>query len=481
MMTYPSRIPSLIGGEERSTDFFIEKKNPATGELLAVVTVATKEIVKEAIDVAVSGYVEWSGRSVQERTDILRKAVQLIQERQEDIVSLVALETGRSKRQTQGEIAGAINGALYILSQGTFFTETPIVSSNPRREVTLVRTAVGVAALFTPFNSPFVLSMGKMLPALLSGNAVVIKAHELAPYTPILAASIFLEVGVPQNVISVLEGNLDTGKVLAADPRVALISFTGSSKGGAEIVASTAPRLTRVSIEAGGKNPFVVCADADTEKALTDATASITVDNGQRCASTSRLILFEDIYDSFKQGLVDRFSKLTFGTHDENDLGALISEERLTYLLTAVEEAKSRGGVVVYGGKREESTETARGYFMQPTILENISPDDALSQTELFGPIVILYRAKNLDEAITIANNSPYRLSSAIHTKDMKEAKRFTREHGAGVTRINGPTFGSESHMPFGGEGLSGNGWREPGIQALDFYSSLKQVSFDQL
>jgi aldehyde dehydrogenase (NAD+) len=153
----------------------------------------------------------------------------------------------------------------------------------------------------------------------------------------------------------------------------------------------------------------------------------------------------------------------------------VISEDRLTSILGAVDGAVARGASLLTGGVR-----VGEGYGMQPTILENVSPDDPLSQTELFGPIVILYRVDSLDEAIAIANNSPYRLSSAIHTKDMKAAEYFAREHGAGVTRINGPTFGSEPHMPFGGERLSGNGWREPGVEALNFYSSLRQISWDQ-
>jgi aldehyde dehydrogenase (NAD+) len=273
----------------------------------------------------------------------------------------------------------------------------------------------------------------------------------------------------------VLQGARQVGELLVADPRIQFVSFTGSSKAGAAVLAETAPRLTRVAIEAGGKNPMIVCADADLDKALTDATASATVDAGQRCASTSRLLLADEIYDVFKEKLVERFAALSVGTSDESDLGMIISEERRDALVAAVAAAVARGAVLVCGGQALPGA----GYGMQPTILEHVSLDDPISQTELFGPIVILYRFSTLDEAITIANNSPYRLSSAIHTKDMKDAERFARAHGAGVTRINGPTFGSESHMPFGGEGLSGNGWREPGVTALDFYSSLRQISID--
>jgi aldehyde dehydrogenase (NAD+) len=357
----------------------------------------------------------------------------------------------------------------------SLLADKKIHSANPNREVTLVRTSVGVGALFTPFNSPFVLVTGKLFPALLCGNAVVLKAHELAPYAPILAVRLFIEAGVPADLIAVLQGGADVGEMVVTDPRVQFVSFTGSSRGGASILATTAPRLTRVSIEAGGKNPMVICADADLDKALADATASITVDAGQRCASTSRLIIAHEIYEKFRERLIERFATLTGGTRESDTVGAIISEERLQSLLTAVSDVRTRGAVVTYGGERIGT----KGFFMQPTILENVSPDDPLSQAELFGPIVILYRVKNLDEAIAIANNSPYRLSSAIHTQDMQKAARFAREHGAGVTRINGPTFGSESHMPFGGEGLSGNGWREPGVEALNFYSSLRQVSFD--
>lgn len=476
-MPYPMRIGGLVGGVECVTGASFQKRNPATGELLTSVVAATKELVSEAVAVGAVAHKEWSAKTVEERAVILERAAKLIEERQTEIVALVALETGRSHKQTVGEIAGAALGGLALVKEVSHLYPEKIMSANPSRDVTLVRTSVGVGALFTPFNSPFVLVTGKLFPALLCGNAVVLKAHELAPYTPLLAANLFNEAGVPAGVISVLQGGRDVGEMLVADPRIQLISFTGSSKGGAAILANAASRLTRVSIEAGGKNPFVVCADAEIEHAARVAVASAFVDAGQRCAAASRIIVLDDVYDAFKTVFFAEVKARTVGVGEADDYGALISGDRATELLEKIADAKKRGATLSVEGALLPGT----GYFMTPTVLENVSPDDALSQEELFGPVVILYRVQNLDEAIAVANNSPYRLSSAIHTKDMQEAARFAREHGAGVTRINGPTFGSESHMPFGGEGHSGNGWREPGITALDFYSSLRQVSTDRL
>ena len=474
-MRYSKDIGSYIGGSDVRGNTAITKTDPGTGTTLATIYPADAEVIEQAISAGETAQPGWEALGAHKRADILKRATALIQERTDEIAALVAQETGRSKKQTVGEIEGAGKGGAYLIEHlGDYFAPHPLETSNPKREVTMVRSAVGTGALFTPFNTPFYQVCGKLFPALLAGNAVVIKAHELAPYTPVLATKLFIEAGVPRDIISVLQGGREVGEALVRDSRIRFVSITGSSRAASAIITATAPRLARVSAEAGGKNPFVVMPDADLEKAVTDALAGITIDNGQRCASTSRLILVGDTYEPFLEHVKARLDALTFGTDDADDIGALISEERLSAILTKVTDAGTRGTVT--GGERIDRP----GYFMRPALIEGLTPDDPIAQEELFGPVAIVFRADDLSHALRIANTSPYRLSSAIHTADEKAAERFRREHGAGVTRVNGPTFGSESHMPFGGEGLSGNGGREPGLTALDFYTSLRQVSIDR-
>ena len=263
---------------------------------------------------------------------------------------------------------------------------------------------------------------------------------------------------------------------LVAHTDVAVISFTGSTAAGREIAAVAGKRLARVSLELGGKNPFVVCDDADLDNAVKWALLSAFSNAGQRCASGSRIIVFERIADRFRDLLVERTARLKVGPGDTDDLGPVINERALQRMLTAVEGAVKRGGHLLAGGQRLIDEAHRRGFYLQPTVLESVSPDDSLSTEELFGPVTCLYRVKDFESALALANASPYGLTACIHTASVHRATEFAQRVEAGVVVVNGGTFGSEPHMPFGGVKASGNGTREPGTEALDVYSSLKNV-----
>ncbi len=471
---YPATLHSLVGGKEYRTTEVFSKYDPATGDTLAHVSRAGASCLEDALTRAVHAQHAWRSVPLSERATCIEAAIRTIEKRLESLTPLIAQETGRSIKNTRGELQGAIRGGRYLLEHLDALAPREIESATPGRTVTLVREPVGVGAVFTPFNSPFVLLTGKVFPALLAGNGVVIKAHELAPYTPLLFADVCREAGVSPDLLAVLQGGAEIGEALVRDSRVAWVSLTGSPTAGSAILSATASRLTRVSIEAGGKNPFVVLADADLDRAVTLAVQSAFVDGGQRCAAASRIIVERPVYDEFVKRFVEQASTLGVGVSESSTYGAIISEARLKELVGCIAEATERGTCLLQG------TVQGPGYFLTPTIVEGVSPDERLAQEELFGPIVLLFKADSFDHALELANNSRYRLTSAIHTNDEAVAERFAREHGAGVTRVNGPTFGSEPHMPFGGDGLSGNGWREPGVEAFQFYTSLRQVSRDQ-
>jgi aldehyde dehydrogenase (NAD+) len=261
-----------------------------------------------------------------------------------------------------------------------------------------------------------------------------------------------------------------------AHPSVAVVSFTGSTAVGREIAEVAGRRLARISLELGGKNPFVVCDDADLESATRWALLSAFSNAGQRCASGSRIIVFDAVYERFRDMLVEATGRLRVGTADEDDFGPVINERQLGNMLRAVETARARGATVLAGGGRLDGPEHRGGFYMAPTLVEGVEPGDEFSCTELFGPVAGLYRVGGFEEALELANSSAYGLTACIHTRSVHRALEFTERVEAGVAVVNAGTYGSEPHMPFGGVKQSGNGSREPGTEALDVYSSLKDV-----
>jgi aldehyde dehydrogenase (NAD+) len=245
---------------------------------------------------------------------------------------------------------------------------------------------------------------------------------------------------------------------------------------GRRIAAIAGRRLARVSLELGGKNPLLVCDDADLDKAVKWTCLSAFSNAGQRCASASRIIVFDAVYDTFLERLLAAATAQKVGPNDDDDFGPVINERQLTRMIAAVEKAKGAGARVHAGGARLDGPKHKGGYYMAPTVIDGIDPDDELSTTELFGPIACLYRAAGYGEGLALANRSPYGLTAAIHTSNVHRAMHFVQSVEAGVAVVNAGTFGSEPHMPFGGVKQSGNGTREPGTEALDVYSELKDV-----
>lgn len=480
---YPGKIAHWVNGQEtdsRSGNFF-PKYDPATGRELGKVVRGNREDVEYVITAAEKAAKAWQSVSPENRAEILKNAVALLQKNIEGLAAILALECGKSVKSARGEVQAASECGTYLAEEGPRHFQKPLPSKLPNRQLELIRQPSGIGALIVPFNSPLAGIAWKSFPALLCGNAVILKAHEYTPYISMRFAQILKEAGLPAGVFSVLQGlGPEVGQALIDDPRINFVSFTGSVATAQIIIKSTADRLTKVLIESGGKNPFVVCEDADLDKAADAAVASGFVDAGQRCAAASRIIVLEGVYDEFKKRFLEKVEKLRVGTKDGDDFGAIISEKRLLEIEQDVKNAVRSGARLLCGGTKLDRDEYQGGYFFAPTVLENIAPDAEISHREVFGPVVALYRARDFEEALRLANDSEFKLTGAIHTKDMKLAQEFIDRYQAGVVRVNGPTHGSEPHVPFGGLGLSGTGWREPGLLALDFYGEWKQVSFDE-
>jgi aldehyde dehydrogenase (NAD+) len=317
----------------------------------------------------------------------------------------------------------------------------------------------------------------KVFPALICGNAAVLKAAEDTPATAWIFGRIAHEAGLLPGVLNVIQGfGEEAGAPLVADPDVQVVSFTGSTEVGREIAVVAGRRLARLSLELGGKNPLVVCDDADLTNAARWVLLSAFSNAGQRCAAGSRIIIFDTVYEQFRDMLLQDTARLKVGPGDTDDFGPVINEAQLNHMLQALTRAREHKAVVLTGGHRLTGPEHRNGFYLAPTLIEGVSPDDEISTRELFGPIACLYRVRDFAEGLALANRSPYGLTACIHTRSLSRAVEFTQKVQAGVAVVNAGTYGSEPHMPFGGVKDSGNGTREPGTEALDVYSELKDI-----
>ncbi|MBM4425531.1 MAG: aldehyde dehydrogenase [Chloroflexi bacterium] len=477
------QIPNWIGGQERtalSSEWF-DKLNPHNGELLSRVARSRLDDVAQAVEAAKCAQPAWADTPAVQRGLILHKIVVAMQQRQADIARVVHLETGKSYKDAFGETGGAIQLGLFYASEGQRLYGRTTTSGVVNKTVMTIRQPVGVAGLIVPANTPIANVAWKVFPALICGNACVLKAAEDTPATAHIFAEIAHSAGLPAGVLNIIQGyGEEAGAPLIEHPDVGVISFTGSTFVGKLIAATAAKRLAKVSLELGGKNPLVVCDDADLENAVKWALLSAFSNAGQRCASGSRIIVFDSIYDRFREMMIERANRLKVGSGDDDDFGPVISEEQLNGMIAAIERARQRGAAILTGGCRLTDPGHERGFYLAPTLIENIDPHDEVSESELFGPIAVLYRVKDFAEALALANDSPYGLTACIHTRSLQRAIEFTHKVQAGVAVVNAGTYGSEPHMPFGGLKQSGNGTREPGTEALDIYSNLKSIAINQ-
>lgn len=483
-LNLPNTVPNIIRGEEKlaAGAATVDKLNPHNGELVCRVTRSLTDDVASAVSAAVAAQPKWADLPGVKRGEILYQVALALRQRRDEMARVVALETGKNYNSACGETDAAIALGFFMAGEGQRLYGRTTTSGFPNRMVMTIRQPLGVAGLIIAANTPIANVAWKVFPALICGNAAVLKAAEDTPVTAWLFGKIAHEAGLPAGVLNIVQGlGAEAGVPLVNDSRVAVISFTGSTAVGQSIARDAGSRLAKISLELGGKNPFVICDDADLENAVNWALLSSFSNAGQRCASGSRIIILDEVYDTVRNMLVERIAKLNIGPNDGDDFGPVINERQLTNMLAAIERARNNGAQILTGGARLTDAEHRKGFYLAPTLIESVGPDDEISLNELFGPIACLYRVANFAEALALANNSPYGLTACIHTRNLNRGLEFTKHVQAGVVGVNAGTFGSEPHMPFGGVKQSGNGSREPGTEALDVYSNLKDVylSFD--
>jgi aldehyde dehydrogenase (NAD+) len=479
LATLPTVIPNQLGAADAPAldGRTFAKIDPANGRVICHVVRSGAADVAAAVAAAKRAQPAWATMTVVKRGEILRQIAMLMREHRDAIAALVSRETGKSPKDALGETDAAIEMGFFVAGEGRRFYGQTTTSAVANKSAMVVRQPLGVAGLIIAANTPIANVAWKAFPALLCGNAAIMKAAEDTPLSAWAFGLLARAAGVPDGVYTTLHGlGPEAGAPLVEHPDVAVVSFTGSCEVGRWIAETAGRRLAKICLELGGKNPLIVCDDADLQNAVTWTLGSAFSNAGQRCAAGSRIIVFDAVYDRFKQALLEATARLKVGTTDADDYGPVINEEQMTSMLASVERARQSGASVIAGGHRLTGGAHGDGFFVAPTIIEHVGPNDEISRSELFGPITCLYRVRNFEEAIALANDSPFGLTASIHTQNINRAMTFVGRIQAGVAVVNGGTYGSEPHMPFGGLRQSGNGWREAGTQALDVYSDLKTV-----
>jgi aldehyde dehydrogenase (NAD+) len=461
----------------------LESCNPAhKREVIAIFPRSAATDVDAAVVAARQAYQSWRLVPAPARAEYIFKVGELLSKYKEELAQLICREMGKPLAEARGDVQEGIDCAFYSAAEGRRLFGQTTPSEMPNKFAMTVRMPIGVCALITPWNFPVAIPCWKAMPALVCGNTVILKPAEDTPACATKLVEIFAEAGLPPGVINLVHGvGEEVGKALVAHPHVDLVSFTGSSETGAEVGSICGRTHKRVCLEMGGKNAQIVMEDADLELALDGAVWGAFGTAGQRCTATSRLILHRDIKEKFTAMLKERTSKLRLGTGSDpnTEVGPIINERQLQRVNQYLDIARAEGAKVLIGGEIATEGGLENGYFFQPTILDEVTPQMRVAQEEIFGPVVALIEVNSFEEAISILNNTKYGLSSSIYTRDINRAFTAMRDIEAGITYINGPTIGAEVHLPFGGVKQTGNGHREAGTTALDIFTEWKTVYVD--
>lgn len=481
----PKVYKNYINGEwvEARSGKAIENRNPAnSGELIGMFPASTEEDVAAAIDAAKSSYEKWRLVPAPKRAEILFRTAEILIRRKEDFSRDMTREMGKVLAETRGDVQEAIDMTYLMAGEGRrqFGQTTP--SELPNKFAMCVRSPIGVTGLITPWNFPMAIPSWKIMPALVCGNTVVIKPAEDTPLSAYNLLQALNEAGLPPGVLNIVAGKgTVVGKAILADETTKLVSFTGSTEVGRIISESCAPTFKKCHLEMGGKNIILVMDDANLELAVDGAIWGGFGTSGQRCTAASRVGVHKKVYGEFVEKFVERAKALRVGDglDPTTDMGPSINEAQLKTVMSYVEIGKNEGARLATGGHRLESGAYSHGWFHEPTIFTDCDPKMRICQEEIFGPVVSVIPFETFEEGLAIANGVQYGLSAAIYTRNVNRAFQAQRDLETGIVYINAPTIGAETHLPFGGIKNTGNGHRESGLAALDFYSEWKTVYVD--
>lgn len=455
--------------------------NPADAtDVIGAFPRSSAKDVHDAVSAASKAFAAWRLVPAPKRGDILRRAGDIFTRRKDELAEIMTREMGKTVTETKGDIQEAIDTAYYAATETRRLFGYTAPSEMSNKMNMSFRMPIGVCGIITAWNFPIAVPSWKILPALAAGNTVVFKPSDDSPHSANIFAEILLEAGLPEGVFNVIHGDAEAGQALVEHPEVRVVGFTGSTTTGKAIAARCGELNKKVSLEMGGKNAQIVMEDGDLDLALHGVLWGAFGTTGQRCTATSRLILHESIHDAFVDRLVAAAGKLVLGDGRQSgtEVGPVINKRQLDKILSYIEIGKSEATCVA-GGERDVDGDKANGYFVKPTIFTNVEPHHRIFQEEIFGPVLSIAKARSFDEAIAMANDCQYGLSSSIYTRDVNRAFAAIRDIEAGITYINAPTIGAEAHMPFGGIKGTGNGHREGGWTVFDIFTEWKTVYVD--
>src|SRR6266567_2138201 len=462
---------------------YIENRNPAdTRELVGPFPASTAEDVERAVGVAAEAFQKWRKVPAPRRAEILFKAGEILIQRKEAFAIDMTREMGKVLKETRGDVQEAIDMTYFIAGEGRRLHGYTTKAELPNKYAMCSREPIGVCALITPWNFPMAIPSWKIMPALVCGNTVVIKPAEDTPLSTYTLIQILTEAGVPRGVVNVVNGSgPDVGAPLVDHPGVAAVSFTGSSEVGRLVSQTCAPKLRPCHLEMGGKNILIVLEDANLDLAIDGAIWGGFGTTGQRCTAASRVAVHKKIYKEFLHRFVERAKSLRVGDglDPATDMGPCINEEQLGKVMEYVAIGKTEDAKLMTGGHRLTDGAYATGWFHEPTVFADCDPRMRIAQEEIFGPVVAVIPIDGFEEAIEVANGVRYGLSASIYTQDVNRAFQAMRDLHTGIVYVNAPTIGAEIHLPFGGTKETGNGHREAGNAALDFYSEWKTLYID--
>jgi aldehyde dehydrogenase (NAD+) len=456
-----------------------EKRNPwRPADVVGEYAASGAEDAKAAVEAAAAAAPEWARTPGPARAAIFFKAAEALEARTERIAQDMTAEMGKPLRESRLEAARTAAIVRYFAGEAYRAVGEVFEASVPNQRLFTLRRPLGVVGLITPWNFPAAIPAWKAAPALIYGNAVVMKLGYEAPRTGLHLAEAFAEAGLPAGVLNVLTGSgAKAGAALVTDDRVRAISFTGSVDVGHGVREEATRRGARVQLELGGHNPLIVMADAELDRAAEAAYAGAFWSAGQKCTATRRIFVQDESYDGFREAFLARIGRGAVGDPADpaTEVGPIVNESQMTDVLEAIERGRSEGGAVAAGGERGHDD----GYLVAPTVFEGVDDAAYLSREEVFGPVTSLYRFSTLDEALERANAVPFGLSASIFTRDLHTVQRFSQEAQAGILHVNSQTAGADVHVPFGGIKGSGYGPHEQGRAALEFYTEQVTVYQD--
>jgi aldehyde dehydrogenase (NAD+) len=460
-----------------------ENRNPADwDELVGMFVSSSSEDVDAAVDAAKEAYKSWRLVPAPKRAEILYRAAELLLQRKEEFAKDMTREMGKVLAETRGDVQEAIDMTYYMAGEGRRLFGQTTPSELPNKFAMSVRQSIGVCGMITPWNFPMAIPAWKMMPALVSGNTVVLKPAEDTPLSAYHLVQTLTEAGLPKGVVNLVSGDgPNAGAPISQHKEVPVLSFTGSTAVGRIIAEACAPDFKHVSLEMGGKNIIIVMDDANLDLAVDGAVWGGFGTTGQRCTAASRIAVHKSVYGEFSKRLVERVKHLKVGNglDTPTEMGPCINEQQLNTVMSYVEIGKVEGAKLLTGGKRLDSGVFAKGWFHEPTVFGDCSPKMRVAQEEIFGPVVSLIPVHDFTEAIEVANGVPYGLSASIYTKNVNQAFEAIRDIYTGIVYVNAPTIGAETHLPFGGTKQTGNGHREAAIAAIDFYTEWKTLYID--